>query len=72
MPVLTNPDRDYRKAMDEHARHVMHGVISYCCDPIANSRAGPLIGGGPTIEIEGPDGVWRRYFVRLTETGVEL
>lgn len=58
---------EWRKSTDAHAAHTMHGVVSYCCDLIANSRAGPLMGGSITIEIEGPDGVWRRYYVRLTE-----
>jgi hypothetical protein len=60
-------DRTRQRVLDDHAAHVMHGVVSYCCDLIANRRAGPLMGDRPTIEIEGPDGEWRRYYVRLTE-----
>lgn len=60
-------ERQWKKALDAHAAHTMHGVITHCVDLIANSRPGPLYGGLPTIEIEGPDGVWRRYYVRLTE-----
>lgn len=59
-------DREWRRLLGEHAAHVMHGVITHGAELIANSRAAALL-GGPTIEIEGPDGEWRRYYVRLTE-----
>lgn len=64
---MANDDREWRQALDAHARHTMHGIITHAADLIANSRPGPLIGNGPTVDIQGPDGEWRRYFVRLTE-----
>lgn len=67
MAAKPNPEREWKKVLDAHAHHTMHGVITHCCDLIANSRMGPLLGGLPTIEIQGPDGEWRRYYVRLTE-----
>lgn len=46
-----NPDREWRKVLDAHAAHTMHGLITHCCDLIANSRPAPLMGGLPTVEI---------------------
>jgi hypothetical protein len=60
-------ERQWRKVLDGHAAHTMHGIITHGTDLIANSRPAPLMGGLPTVEIEGPDGTWRRYYVRLTE-----
>jgi len=67
MATKADNEREWRRMLDEHASHTMHGVISICSDLIANSRAGELVDGRPTVEIHGPDGVWRRYLVRLTE-----
>lgn len=65
--ALEAAEREWRKALDAHAAHTMHGIISHGAELIANSRLSPLMGGLPTVEIEGPDGEWRRYYVRLTE-----
>lgn len=66
--AAADPEREWRKSLDAHAAHTMHGVITHAAGHlIANAEAGPLLGGLPTIEIEGPDGEWRRYYVRLTE-----
>jgi hypothetical protein len=67
MAAKPDPEREWKKSLDAHAAHTMHGVITHCADLIANSRPGPLLGGLPTVEIQGPDGEWRRYYVRLTE-----
>ena len=64
---MASEEREWQKLLGEHAAHVLHGVITHGAELIGNSRAAPLMGGLPTIEIEGPDGEWRRYYVRLTE-----
>lgn len=60
-------EREWQRALDAHAAHTMHGIITHATELIANSRPGPLVGDRPTVEIQGPDGEWRRYYVRLTE-----
>lgn len=61
----------WRKAVTDHAYHTMHGAITHAAgDLIANARPGPLVDGRPSIEIQGPDGEWRAYIVRLTEAPV--
>ena len=43
---------------------IIWGVASAGYDRI---QPGPTMGERPTIDIMGPDGTWRRYYVRLTE-----
>lgn len=33
-------------------------------------QPGPTMGDRPTIDIMGPDGAWRRFYVRLTEVAI--
>lgn len=67
MTAKPDLEREWRKILDAHAAHVLHGVITHGTDLIANSRPGPLVDGRPSLEVEGPDGEWRRYLLRLTE-----
>lgn len=61
----------WRKAVTDHAYHTMHGVITHAAGhPIANAEPAPLVDGRPAIDIQVPDGTWRRYLVRLTEAPV--
>jgi hypothetical protein len=65
-----DPDRAWQQALDVHA----HSIISAALDQpdAAGVVLGDDLGGRPTVEILGPDGVWRRYYVRLTPTGTVL
>lgn len=66
-----DPEREWRKVLDAHAAHTLHGVITHAAgELIANAAPGPLVDGRPSIDVQGPDGVWRRYLVRLTEAPV--
>ena len=61
-------EREWRAALAEHADTTLRGAIGF----VERSNHHPTIRnaadqGGTTVEIEGPDGEWRRYFVRLTE-----
>lgn len=57
-------EREWRKALDEHAHAVMARRLDDGEGAIVS--ADPL-GDRPTVEIQGPDGEWRRYYVRLTQ-----
>ena len=69
---MADAKREWRKALDEHAARTMADVIVWgaanagynCIQP------GPTMGGRATIDIMGPDGAWRRFYVRLTEVAV--
>ena len=58
-------DRTWRKITDEHAAGVMAGAIALADNPTVVRNADNQ--GGHVVEIRGPDGEWRRYYVRLTE-----
>lgn len=56
--------RAWRKATDEHAAQMVRGAIT-----VAGTLGVRNVDdvGGHVVEITGPDGQPRRYFVRLTE-----
>lgn len=56
---------EWRKALADHAQ----GTVRAALEEGAGLVLADDPGGGLTVEILGPDGEWRRYFVRLTETG---
>lgn len=56
-------DREWRRVLDEHAHALFQNAIG---QPAGVRSLAPL-GGRPAVEIQGPDGEWRRYYVRLTE-----
>jgi len=57
-------ERQWRRALDDHAHAVLGKVLDGegGCLVVADN-----LGDRPTVEIQGPDGEWRRYYVRLTE-----
>lgn len=64
----------WRKATDEHAVASVRAAIdrARCRTPAQMTPQEPTIRnaqdqGGHVVEVCGPDGVWRRYFLRLTE-----
>lgn len=59
-------DRAWRKATDEHAAEAMKRAVNGDPAPSFMVRNAPDQ-GGHAVEVRGPDGEWRRYFVRLTE-----
>ena len=65
--MTSNPDRQWQKTLEAHAAHVVADVIADGAASYPLARPSRLMGGLPTIEIQGPDGEWRRYYVRLTE-----
>lgn len=56
-------EREWQRVLDDHAAAVFRNAIG---QP-PGVRTATDLGGRPTVEIEGPDGEWRRYYVRLTE-----
>lgn len=62
-------DDQWRRSIADHANHTLHGVLTHGVELIGNTRHSPLVGGRPTLDVQGPDGEWRRYYVRLTEVG---
>lgn len=59
-------EREWRKATDDSAYTILQRALD-----VASAGGGLLLadslGDRPTVEIRGPDGEWRRYYVRLTE-----
>ena len=53
-------DKEWRKAVHEHAETIVSMALND-----AHLETGEQ--GGLTVRIAGPDGEYRRYFVRLTE-----
>lgn len=67
MPAKPDPEREWRKSLEAHAHAVVAELHSHAGGVMPAFAPGPLLGGLPTVEIQGPDGEWRRYYVRLTE-----
>ena len=65
MSKKPDPDREWRKALAEHALATVRTAFEEAPRLVLADDPG----GQLTVEILGPDGEWRRYFVRLTETG---
>lgn len=61
-----DPERAWQQALDAHAHALLGAVAREASDYRADVRGGDDLGGRPTVEICGPDGEWRRYYVRLT------
>lgn len=63
-------EREWRRALDDHAHAMVATAIggalshAYFAQTL---RLSPEMGGRSTIEVRGPGGEWRRYYVRLTE-----
>lgn len=64
-----DPEREWRKVLDAHAAQLLADVLAWD-HQIAGVNPGPLVDGRPSVDIQGPDGEWRRYLVRLTEAPV--
>lgn len=60
-------DREWQRALQEHAAGIMRDAIHGA--PLASIMVAPD-NGGLAVAIQGPDGEWRRYYVRLTEVRV--
>jgi hypothetical protein len=60
-------EREWQRALAQHADQVLRHALSGRWD--ADDAPLTLVTdqGGPTVVIRGPDGEWRRYYVRLTE-----
>jgi len=56
---------EWRKALAEHAATVVYAAFDNADRVMPAEHADT----GLTIEILGPDFVWRRYYVRLTPAG---
>lgn len=61
-----DPEREWKKALEAHACAVVADVFAWD-HQVRGANPGPLVDGRPSIDIQGPDGEWRRYLVRLTE-----
>lgn len=53
--------------LDAHANTQLAAALHYASPYCPHMRPASDLGGLPTVEIQGPDGEWRRYYVRLTE-----
>jgi len=62
---MTPADREWQKAITEHATAVLHAAVGAGLDLTPQLRPS-RDQGGATVEIQGPDGGWRRFYVRLT------
>lgn len=54
-------EREWKRAINDHAAAVFRNAIGQ--PPGVRSSASR---GGTTVEIQGPDGTWRCFYVRLT------
>jgi hypothetical protein len=58
-------DRKWQQAVDCHVLSILSSAVNG--SPGHGVVVADDLDGRPTLEIMGPDGVWRRYLVRLTE-----
>lgn len=67
MAAKDQAEREWQRALVDHGNAVLRVALSgrYDADDAPLVLADDM--GGPTVEILGPDGEWRRYYVRLTE-----
>ena len=75
MAAKSDLEREWRKALDAHAAATLATVIdrgagTEWAGQVTTARPGPLVDGRPSVEIQGIDGEWRRYLLRLTEAPV--
>lgn len=59
--------RAWRRITDDHAATVVRAAINAAVVAGVQHIDGSPDEGGHVVAVEGPDGVWRRYFLRLTE-----
>jgi len=62
---MTADERAWQQVLDAHAHTALDAAFQAGVEGLIVPS--DPIGGRPTIEVCGPDGTWRRYYVRLTE-----
>ncbi len=65
-PAPVEAERAWKRAIEEHAAATMRVAIDHASHTVATIALGTDC-GGLVVDIDGPDGEVRSFYVRLTE-----